>query len=155
MGYDRIITSYYGELTNLVILLEKYVGAYRVLIGAADELNGIAMAKKSDVKAALKRSDRMGDLIEDLLDVIESCECTYLNYVKIKSEILILRTKRDIILTEIDDELLFKNTKKHHDDHKDNHHHDEDPEHHRDEKEKEEAEEEEEKQESEQAEDKP
>jgi hypothetical protein len=109
MGYNKIMSSYYSELTNLVFLLEKYVNSYRLLIGGAGELNGIALAKKNEVKDALKRVDKVGDLIDDLIDILECCQNTYLNYVRLKSDVLIVKTEKDLILTEIDNELLFQN----------------------------------------------
>jgi hypothetical protein len=112
MGYNEIIGSYYQEITNLVILMEKYVNSYRLLIGGAGELNGIALAKKTDVRKALKRADKLGDLIDEILKILECTEYTYLNFVKIKSDILVMKTERDLILTEIDNELLFQNSKR-------------------------------------------
>lgn len=112
MGYNKIMGSYYSELTNLIFLLEKYVNSYRLLIGGAGELNNIALAKKSAVKDALKRVDKVGDLIDDLINILECTETTYLNYVRIKSDILVLKTEKELILTEIDNELLFQNNKR-------------------------------------------
>ena len=112
MGYNEIIGSYYQEITNLVILMEKYVNSYRLLVGAAGELNSIALAKKTDIRKALKRADKLGDLIDEILKILECTEYTYLNFVKIKSDILVMKTERDLILTEIDNELLFQNSKR-------------------------------------------
>ncbi|MDD7792798.1 hypothetical protein [Clostridium sp. 'White wine YQ'] len=112
MGYNEIIGSYYQEITNLVILMEKYVNSYRLLVGAAGELNNIALAKKTDVRKALKRADKLGDLIDEILKILECTEYTYLNFVKIKSDILVMKTEKDLILTEIDNELLFQNSKR-------------------------------------------
>lgn len=110
MGYDKLMGSYYAELTNLIFLLEKYVSSYRLLIGGAGELNGIALAKKGEVKNALKRVDKVGDLIDDLINILECCQTTYLNYVRLKSDILVVKTEKEMILTEIDNELLFQNS---------------------------------------------
>ena len=46
MGHRRVIETYYKDVNNLVFLLEKLVGSYRLLVGGADELNKIALAKK-------------------------------------------------------------------------------------------------------------
>lgn len=105
MNYNQIVSEYYNELSNVVTLLEKYVNSYRILIGAAGDLNGLVLAKKREVKAALDRACRLGSLIDDLLDVLECCQCTYLNYVKIKSDILVIKTERDLILNDVDQEI--------------------------------------------------
>lgn len=105
MNYNEIVGEYYNELSNVVVLLEKYVNSYRILIGSAGELNGLVLAKKREVKAALDRACRLGSLIDDLLDVLECCQCTYLNYVKIKSDILVIKTERNLILNDVDQEI--------------------------------------------------
>lgn len=105
MNYNEIVREYYNELSNVVVLLEKYVNSYRILIGAASDLNGLVLAKKREVKAALDRACRLGNLIDDLLDVLECCQCTYLNYVKIKSDILVIKTERNLILNDVDQEI--------------------------------------------------
>lgn len=105
MNYNEIVREYYNELSNVVVLLEKYVNSYRILIGSAADLNGLVLAKKREVKAALDRACRLGSLIDDLLDVLECCQCTYLNYVKIKSDILVIKTERNLILNDVDQEI--------------------------------------------------
>lgn len=105
MNYNEIVREYYNELSNVVVLLEKYVNSYRILIGSASDLNGLVLAKKREVKAALDRACRLGSLIDDLLDVLECCQCTYLNYVKIKSDILVIKTERNLILNDVDQEI--------------------------------------------------
>ena len=56
-----MIQNYYTDINNLADILTKLVSSYRLIIGGADELNKIALSKKSDVKDALKRADSLGD----------------------------------------------------------------------------------------------
>lgn len=92
-------------------LLNKYVNAYRLLIGGVGELNNIAGANKGDIKDALKRVYELGHIIDELLDVIDATENKYLTYVKIKGEFLGEKDMKKSILTEIDDEVILKNSK--------------------------------------------
>ena len=109
MPYREVIKSNYDELNNLADLLGKFVNSYRLLIGGASELNGINLAKKEVIKDALERAEDVGSIIDDLVKVIESSGECYFKYTKIKSEFILSKTKKDVILTEIDNELYFQN----------------------------------------------
>lgn len=109
MGYQELFNNYYVEVNNMTELLNKYVNAYRLLIGGAAELNNIAEASKGDVKDALKRVDKLGEIIDDLLDVIEGVDECYVDYIKLKTDLISAKTTKDSILTEVDNELFFQN----------------------------------------------
>lgn len=110
-SYKELFDSYFIEVNNLTDLLTKYVNSYRLLIGGAGELNGIALARKKEVRDAIKRANQLGDIIDVLLNVIQSVECCYLDYIRIKADVIALKTaQKSIILTEIDNELLFQNS---------------------------------------------
>lgn len=115
MAYRDVIESHSEELNSLADLLGKFVNSYRLLIGGAGELNNIALAKKNEVKDALDRAEDLGSIIDDLMKVIESSENCYFKYMKIKNEYISTKTEKDIILTEISNELDFKNNKRYED----------------------------------------
>jgi hypothetical protein len=108
----KVIETYYSDICNLADLLAKYVNSYRLLVGAAGELNQIALAKKKEVKDTLDMVDDLGDIIDDLLDTIEKCQDNYITYCKLKSKVIGERIKESQILTEVDEELDFKNSTK-------------------------------------------
>lgn len=108
VGHRRVVDIGYKDCNNLVNLLNQLVNAYRLLIGAASDLNNIALSKKSEVKDALKRAEKVGDLIDDVIDAIEDSTSYYNKYCKEKSAILNTKLDGDYILTEIEEELLFK-----------------------------------------------
>lgn len=112
MAYREVIKGNYDELNNLADLLSKFVNSYRLLIGGAGELNNIALAKKSEVKDALERAEDLGAIIDDLVKVIEGSGNCYFKYTKIKNDFILSKTEKDIILTEIDNELDFQNNKR-------------------------------------------
>ncbi|MGL4451834.1 MAG: hypothetical protein ACRCTZ_11650 [Sarcina sp.] len=112
MGTQIIYEQYFREINNLVDILGKYVNSYRLLIGSAGELNSIALARKGDVKDTLKRIDELGNLIDCLLETLDSAQCNYINYLRLKTTVLQVQVSKEIILTEIDNELKFQNSKR-------------------------------------------
>lgn len=109
MAHRRVIETYYKDVNNLADLLNKLVNSYRLLVGGANELNGIALASKSDVKDALKRARELGDVIDDIIDTLEatsySCNC----YTKLKSEVIASKIHMGYIETEIEEDLRLQN----------------------------------------------
>ncbi|MEG2018685.1 MAG: hypothetical protein RR128_09545, partial [Clostridium sp.] len=71
MAHRRVMETYYKDVNNLADLLSKLVNSYRLLIGGANELNGIALASKNDIKEALKRARDLGDIIDGVIDTLE------------------------------------------------------------------------------------
>lgn len=108
MGHRKVIQSYYGDINNLTELLNKYVNSYRLLIGGVGELNAIALAKKSDVKDGLKRVHELGEIIDEVIEVLEDVNYNYINYCKLKSEVIKCKMEVQYIETEIDEELKLK-----------------------------------------------
>lgn len=111
MGYRNIIEKHSSDINNLAELLFKFTNSYRLLIGGAADLNTIALARKKEVRNAIKRADELGEIIDELIEVIDYCDYTYFNYCKVKSDYITCKTKLDIIKTEIDEELDFFNEK--------------------------------------------
>ncbi|CDG02539.1 Putative uncharacterized protein [Clostridium chauvoei JF4335] len=88
------------------------VNSYRLLIGGASELYNISLVKKSDVKDAIDRVDKLGEIIDDLIGTIQNCGGSYFKYCEIMSKYIKAQTDKDAILTEIDYELDFDNSKR-------------------------------------------
>lgn len=116
MKYDDLAKKHYNDINNLSNLLNNYVNAYRLLIAGASELYSVNIAKKGDVKKALDRVDGVGELIDNLIEALDKCENGYLKYCKIKNEYLYVKTQKNEIYTEIDNELNFQSTGRDNDD---------------------------------------
>lgn len=110
MKYQELIKDYYGNLNNLNDLLKKMTESYRLLIGGAAELNNIPEAKNSYVKDAVRRADKLGETIDHLIELIDSCGESYYQYCTIINNFILTNSNSDIILTEVDNDLLFKNS---------------------------------------------
>lgn len=105
----RFIDDYYCDMNNIIDSITKLANSYRLMIGGAEELNRITLAKKRDVKAALKRVNKIGDIIDDYLDVLDDIDLPYFEYCKFKSDYYKTRIKANFIIEKIEEEL---NTKK-------------------------------------------
>lgn len=114
---EKVMTSHYDDLVKLTNLLSSYVNSYRLLIAGASELNTIYGRKSREVQKAIDRADDVGGEIDELLKVIDLYEDSYLNYSKLKNEIVSINYKngkikeelKGVIQTEIDKELKFFN----------------------------------------------
>lgn len=109
MPHRKIVEQYYVDINNLTELLSKLVNSYRLLIGGAAELNTIALSHKKEVKDALKRVDELGDIIDKVINVLDRSSFSYMDYCKLKAEILESKMQVQYIETEIDEELEFNN----------------------------------------------
>lgn len=114
MPHRKIIEEYCVDINNLADLLAKLVNSYRLLIGGAGELNTIALSHKKDVKDALKRVNELGDIIDDVINVIDKTSFSYMDYCKLKAQLLEGRIQAQYIETEIDMELKLDNDEKDH-----------------------------------------
>ncbi|MCY6356826.1 hypothetical protein [Clostridium sp. ZS2-4] len=108
MGHRKVIETYYTDVNNLTDLLGKLVSSYRLLIGAADELNKIALSRKSDVRDALKRAEKLGETIDDLIKILDDASFNYGAYCQFKSDFIKEKMNVDHIVTEIQEELSFR-----------------------------------------------
>lgn len=114
MPHRKIMEQYYVDINNLADLLAKLVNSYRLLIGGAGELNTIALAHKKDVKDALKRVNELGDVIDNVIHVLDRSSFSYMDYCKLKAQLLESRIQAQYIETEIDEELKLDNDEKDH-----------------------------------------
>lgn len=108
VGNRKVIEVYYGDVNGLVDSLTKLVNSYRLLIGGAAEINQITLAKKSEVRAALKRADKLGDIIDEVIDALDDSLGVYVNYMNHKSESIKCKVEPEYIETEIDQELKLQ-----------------------------------------------
>lgn len=106
--YKGFIDSYYSDINNITDSLTKLVSAYRFLIGGAEELNRITPAKKKDVKDALKRVSKMGEIIDNYLKVLDNIDIPYLEYCKVKSDYIRNSMEASLIISEIEEEFNKK-----------------------------------------------
>lgn len=112
MSRRKLIETYYIDVNNLTDLLGKLVNSYRLLIGGAEELNKVALAKKKEVKEALNRADELGEIIDNLIFALGKTSSCYLDYCSLKSEIVKCKLNSEHIETEIDDDLKYENDAK-------------------------------------------
>lgn len=117
MSDDNLIERYLTEkylvnLNSVADILTKLVSSYRLLIGGAAEFNTIAMAHKNDVKDAIKRADALGDIIDDYIKILEKIGVPYINYCGNKAEAINGKLSKDLIMTEIEQELIFNNSER-------------------------------------------
>ena len=108
MTHRRVIQNYYNDINNLSEILAKLVISYRTLIGSADELNKIALSKKSEVKDALKRAHNLGNIIDKTIDVLDEASCNYMCYCEMKTQVMKDRLQLLYIETEVEEELKLK-----------------------------------------------
>ena len=108
MKYQQLMKQYYGDINNLSQLLQSMVNSYRLLIAGAAELNNINEAKSSYVKVAVKRADSLGKIIDHIIDLIDEWGEGYFKYIKIVGGHILKNTDNNVILTEVDNELLFQ-----------------------------------------------
>lgn len=105
MSNRKVIENYYNDISGLSDLLTKLVNSYRLLIGGAGELNGIALATRGDVKKALRRVDKLGDAIDDIICTINEVDEDYLKYCKIKKDAIKIELRQEFVEDEIEEEL--------------------------------------------------
>ena len=110
MKYNELVEKQFADIENLTHILGNYVNAYRLLVASAADLYSINIAKKSEVRKAIERSNDLGDLIDKIIYTLDKCENSYLKYCKIKSNYIAENSEKDTIFTEIDNELNFENS---------------------------------------------
>lgn len=108
MGNRKIIKCYYEDISNLTDLLSKMVNSYRLLIGGAGEINQITLARKGEVRDALRRADKLGESIDEIIKTLEYMQSQYVDYCKLKASILEDGIQKEYVETEIDEELKLK-----------------------------------------------
>lgn len=109
MSHRKIIENYFCDINNIVDTLNKLVNAYRLLIGGAHELNSIGLARKGDIKDSLDRVNKLGDVIDGLIDVLDETDESYLEYCRVKASYMKSQIQMQYIETEIDEDLKLKN----------------------------------------------
>lgn len=110
MKYQQLMKEYYGDLSNLNQLLQSMVNSYRLLIAGAAELNNINEARSSYVKVAVKRADNLGEIIDHVIELIDEYGASYFKYIALVGDHVLKNTDSSVILTEVDNELLFQDS---------------------------------------------
>lgn len=110
MTCRKIMEDYYNDVNNLSDFLAKLVNSYRLIVGGAGELNGIALAHKKDVKKAIKTSNDLLKVINEVICMLEKTSCGYMDYCELRSQIVESRMQAQYIQTEIDNELKLQNS---------------------------------------------
>lgn len=110
MKYQQLMKEYYVDINNLNQLLKTMVDSYRLLIAGAAELNNIYEAKSSYVKDAVHRANKLGDTIDNLIDLLEACGETYFKYCAVMGEYILKKSDNKVILTEVDEELFLQDS---------------------------------------------
>lgn len=110
MGHTEVFRKHFNEVNNLSSILNSYANTYRLLVGAAGELNNISKVRKRDLDEALDRVDEMGKIIDSVLEVIKENEEAYIKYIKLKSKVITEKASKDMILTEVEQDLFFDNS---------------------------------------------
>ncbi|SMC23791.1 hypothetical protein SAMN02745134_01987 [Clostridium acidisoli DSM 12555] len=108
MSNRKVLENYYSDINNQVELLGKLTNSYRLLIGGAGELNGIALATKNDVRNAIKRVNKLGQVIDNILCEMNEHDKAYIKYCKLKDELMRELVDKVYISDEIEEE--FKKT---------------------------------------------
>ena len=70
MAYKEVIRRQYEDLNNLSSMLRNYIEIYRLLISSTSELNNTSIIKKGELKKAIERIDDVGDIIDEILKII-------------------------------------------------------------------------------------
>ncbi|MEG2353446.1 MAG: hypothetical protein RSB70_02255 [Clostridium sp.] len=85
LTYRKVIDTCYCDISNLSDLLGKLVNSYRTLVGAADELNKIALSGKSEINRALDRVEDLGYVVDEVIKALDSSVCNYSTYCRVKA----------------------------------------------------------------------
>lgn len=109
MSYQEVIHGYYEDLNNLSVLLRTYVEIYRLLISSSAELNATSISKKGEMKETLERINNVGAIIDDILKATKKCEGAYTKFCVYKNEVILEKTEKSKIFTEIDNDLNYYN----------------------------------------------
>ncbi|AKA70993.1 hypothetical protein [Clostridium scatologenes] len=110
MTCRKVMEDYYNDINNLSDFLAKLVNSYRLIVGGAGELNGIALAHKKDVRNAIKTSNDLLKVINEVICMLEKTSCGYMDFCNVRSQIMQSRMQVQYIQTEIDNELKLQNS---------------------------------------------
>ena len=88
---DRHIEKFYDELLckdvkTLAELLTSITGSYRLLVGAAEEFNRIALVHRHEAEEAIERAGDLGDIIDDVEEELKKLMKLYLKELDCKIE---------------------------------------------------------------------
>ncbi|MEL7566733.1 MAG: hypothetical protein AAGU27_17890 [Dehalobacterium sp.] len=73
-------------IIDLIFVLKPLSESYRLLVGAADEFNKIALAHKKDLEDAIDRADDLGDIIDKVIKTLDTMMEKELHHIKYREE---------------------------------------------------------------------
>jgi hypothetical protein len=82
--YDEILCK---DIKTLTEMLASLSNSYRLLVGAADEFNGITLVHRHEAEEAIDRADQLGDIIDDVERELKKIIKLYLRELMCKIEI--------------------------------------------------------------------
>jgi 3-deoxy-D-arabino-heptulosonate 7-phosphate (DAHP) synthase len=85
--YDDILCKDVRSLTEILATISS---SYRLLVGAADELNKIALVHRHEAEEAIERADDLGEIIDDVQDELKILMKLYLQELKCKIDYQVL-----------------------------------------------------------------
>ena len=105
MSHRIVIEEYYKDINNLSMLLNGTVNSYKVLDSTANDFNNMALAKKSDVKNAIKRANELGEVVDDMISAFSDSIKSYNRYIKTKSDVINQISNSNFVRIELDNAL--------------------------------------------------
>ena len=76
------------DIKTMMDMLVPMVSSYRLLVGAADELNKVAMVHRHDLEEAIDRVDDLGDIIDDIQKQLKRHMRLYLKDLDCKGKLM-------------------------------------------------------------------
>jgi hypothetical protein len=86
---DRHIEKFYDDILckdvkTLTEILATITSSYRLLVGAAEEFNRIALVHRHEAEEAIERADDLGDIIDDVEEKLKKLMKLYLQELECK-----------------------------------------------------------------------
>lgn len=75
------------DVKVLLEMLTSLTNSYRLLVGAADEFNGIALVHRHEAEEAIERADELGDIIDEVERELKKLMKLYLQELACKLEV--------------------------------------------------------------------
>lgn len=106
MSYKSALEIYYQDLNNLVKLLDIYVSNYKILVSTLNDVNLNVLISRGKKRKAICQVEKLGCIIDSVLDAIFESQKCYLKYVSLKCGVLHEIIRCDFIRFEIEQEIL-------------------------------------------------
>ncbi len=87
------------DIKVLTEMLTPLASSYRLMVGAADEFNKVALVHRKDVENAIDRADELGHIIDDVQERLKKVLRIYLKGVDYKADV-VLKDELEALLCE-------------------------------------------------------